>query len=188
MKDTVNKLRIDLDRQKTRTSVSICKGDTLSRTIYITLLNSGCVFDIPDSAIATLIATKPDGKTVYNDCSIHGNEISYTITNQLIAVAGDVECQVKITSGETIITSPVFIIRVYERLFDESILESSNDYSALQTYCARAENAAKVAEKKADNFIETEKTAFSAKNIADSAAYMILTMNQVNDESIDTDT
>lgn len=173
MKDTVNKLRIDLDRQKTRTSVSICKGDTLSRTIYVTLLNSGCVFDIPDSAIATLLAKKPDGKIVYNDCVTNGNEISFTITNQLIAVAGDIECQIKVTCDDKVITSPVFLIRVYERLFDETILESTNDYSALQTYCSRAEKAAAKIDETIGNISESIKAIASecdeTRKVADSA-------------------
>ncbi len=144
--EVINKIRIELTEQKRRTSVSICRGDTISRIICITLLNCGSVYEIPDKAIATLSAVKPDGKTVYNDCVINGNEIQYTITNQLITVSGDVECQIKLTVGDLNITTPVFIIRVYEKLFDESILESSNDYTALQTYCARAEIAAENAE------------------------------------------
>lgn len=193
MRDVVNKIRIDLNNQRTRLSVSICKGDTISRTIYITLLNSGIVYDIPDDAIATLLATKPDGKVVYNDCTICGNEIAYTVTNQLIAVAGDVECQIKLTAGDgTEITSPAFIIRIYERLFDETVLESTNDYSALQSYCIRAENAAKGIEATANNISErvnvvsTECT--ESKNIANSAAYILLLINLMQDEEYNTDT
>lgn len=143
MQEVVDKIRLDLNKSRIRTSISICKGDTLCRSIYITLLNSGAVYEIPFNAIATLLAKKPDGRTVYNDCVIQDNEICYTVKNQLIAAAGDVVCQIKITSdnGAELYT-PEFIIRVYEKTFDESILESTNDYSALQTYCMRAENAA----------------------------------------------
>lgn len=145
--DVVNKLRIELNNQKIRTSVSICKGDTISRTICITLLNSGTVYDIPTNAIATLMAVKPDGKTVYNDCTIQGNEIQYNVTNQLITMEGDVECQIKLTmEGNVVLDSPVFVLRVYGKLFDESILESTNDFSALQSYCIRAETAAEKTE------------------------------------------
>lgn len=193
MRDVVNKIRLDLNLQKVRPSVSICKGDTLRRTIYITLLNSGTVYDIPDDAIATLLATKPDGKTVYNDCTICGNEIAYTVTNQLIVVEGDVECQIKLVAGDgTEITSPVFIIRVYEKIFDESILESTNDYSALQSYCIRAETAAKGIESTAENISE-KVTAVStecteSRNIANSAACILLLVNLMQDEEYDTDT
>lgn len=193
MRDVVNKLRIDLNMQRIKSSVSICRGDTLRRTIYITLLNSGTVYDIPNDAIATLLATKPDGKKVYNDCTICGNEIVYTVTNQLIAVTGDVECQIKLTACDgTEITSPAFIIRVYERLFDETILESTNDYSALQSYCIRAENAAKGIESTAENISEAVKTVSTecteSKNIANSAAYILLLVNLMQDEEYDTDT
>lgn len=193
MRDVVNKIRLDLNLQKVRPSVSICKGDTLRRTIYITLLNSGTVYDIPDDAIATLLATKPDGKTVYNDCTICGNEISYTVTNQLIVVEGDVECQIKLVAGDgTEITSPVFIIRVYEKIFDESILESTNDYSALQSYCIRAETAAKGIENTAEQLsgavasVSTECT--ESKNIANSTACILLLVNLMQDDEYDTDT
>lgn len=183
MRDTVNKIRLDLDRQKIRTSVSVCKGDTLSRTLYITLIHNGIVFDIPDDTIATLIATKPDGKSVYNDCTIHENEIGYTITNQLIVMEGDVECQVNLTlSDGTVITSPVFIIRVYSKFFDDKILESTNDYSALQSYCIRAETAAKEVEGKVGNIVDTVKNVSNesqaSKSIENSLAYIMLVMNE----------
>lgn len=161
-RDVVNKIRLEFGKERIRTSVSICKGDTLSRVICITLLNEGAVYEIPENAIATLLATKPDGKTVYNDCSISGNEIGYTVTNQLISTVGDVECQVKITTsdgGE--VTSPVFLIRVYERLFDESIVESSNDYQALQVYCLRAQEACAKTEARLEEMIQIKKAFMS---------------------------
>ena len=100
MQDVIDKIRLDLTKSKVRTSISVCRGDTISRTICITLLNNGTVYEISDKSIATLLATKPDGKRVYNDCVIQGNEICYTIKNQLIAVAGDVECQIKLTAND----------------------------------------------------------------------------------------
>ena len=178
MRDILDKIRLDLNKSKIKTSISVCKGDTISRTICITLLNSGIVYDIPDDAIATLLATKPDGRKVYNDCVIQENEICYTIKNQLIAIAGDVECQIKITAKDgTVIYSPVFAIRVYEKTFDENILESTNDYSALQTYCIRAENAAKNLESTAGNMEETVRASKESKNIEKSIAYILLAMN-----------
>lgn len=178
MQDVIDKIRLDLNKQKVRTSVSVCRGDTISRTICVTLLNSGAVYEIPDKAIATICATKPDGRKVYNDCVIQENEICYTIKNQLIATAGDVECQITlVANGGTVIHSPEFIIRVYEKLFDESILESTNDYSALQTYCMRAENAANNIERTAENMEETVKASKESKNIEKSIAYILLAMN-----------
>lgn len=178
MQDVIDKIRLDLNKSKVRTSISVCRGDTISRTICITLLNNGTVYEISDKSIATLLATKPDGRMVYNDCVIQGNEICYTIKNQLIAVAGDVECQIKLTANNgTVIHTPVFIIRVYEKLFDESILESTNDYSAMQTYCMRAENAATAVESAARNMEETVSASKESKSIEKSIAYILLAMN-----------
>ena len=178
MRDVVDKIRLDLNKPKVRTSVSVCRGDTISRTICITLLNSGVVYEIPNDAIATLSAIKSDGRKVYNDCVIQENEICYTIQNQLIATAGDVECRIQITASDgTVIHSPVFIIRVYEKLFDESILESTNDYSALQTYCIRAESAANNVESTAKKMEETVRASKESKTIEQSIAYILLVMN-----------
>lgn len=174
MQEVVDKIRIDLNKSKTRTSISICRGDTLCRCIYITLLNSGTVYEISGNVIATLLAQKPDGRMVYNDCVIQDNEICYTVTNQMIAAAGDVVCQIKLTSdkGEELYT-PEFIIRVYEKTFDESILESTNDFSALQQYCIRAEQAAEGIETTANSLKEAVRTVsvecLTAREIADSA-------------------
>lgn len=178
MQEVVDKIRLDLNKSRTRTSISICKGNTLSRSIYITLLNSGAVYEIPDNAIATLFATKPDGRVVYNDCVIQDNEICYSVKNQMIATVGDVVCQIKIISqdGAELFT-PEFIIRVYEKTFDESILESTNDYSALQTYCLRAESAAKKLESQTENMEETVRASKESKNIEKSIAYILLAMN-----------
>ena len=93
-------------------------------------------------------------------------------------VEGDVECQIKLTANDgTVIHTPAFIIRVYEKLFDESILESTNDYSAMQTYCMRAENAAKNLESTAGNMEETVRASKESKNIEKSIAYILLAMN-----------
>ncbi len=172
MKDTINKIRLDLDKEEIRTSVSIAKGTTLGRTLYITLLNGGTPYPIPDGAIATLTAIKPDGKDVYNDCALIGDEIVYSVSNQLIAEVGDVRCQVILTLPDlTRIPSPVFLIRVYERLFDESVLESTNEYSALQTYCIRAQEAAV----KAELVVATTKAAMQAVSAECAESTRILT-------------
>lgn len=144
-----------MTKPKIRTSVSICKGDTNSRQICITLVSSGVVYEIPDNSIAVLLATKPDGKKVYNDCSINGNEIIFDVTTQLIASSGDVECQVELSDAEgTILTSPAFVIRVYEKLLDNSVMESINEYKALTAFCTNAENAAVRAENNAEQIEE----------------------------------
>lgn len=155
MKAVLNKIRLDMTKPKIRTSVSICKGDTNSRQICITLVSSGVVYEIPDNSIAVLLATKPDGKKVYNDCSINGNEIIFDVTTQLIASSGDVECQVELSDAEgTILTSPAFVIRVYEKLLDNSVMESINEYKALTAFCTNAENAAVRAENNAEQIEE----------------------------------
>lgn len=150
MKAVLNKIRLDMTKNKIRTSVSICKGDTNSRQICITLINSGAVYEIPDNAVAVLLATKPDGKRVYNDCTVNGNEIVFDVTTQLIAYEGDVECQIELSDvNGTILTSPIFIIRVYEKTLDSTVLESLNEYKALTAFCTNAEAAATRAEENA---------------------------------------
>lgn len=158
MKDVINKIKLDLAKDKIRTSVSMRRGDTLSRAFHITLLNSGQVYEIPDGAIAALVATKPDGKTVYGDCVISGNEIIYHVSNQMVTTVGDVECQIELAGSDgALLPSPVFILRVYDKLLNEEVLESSNEYKALQSYCARAEEAATAAAENAKTAKESLK-------------------------------
>ena len=133
MRDIINKVKIALDKPLERISISVKKNDSNTRKIHFTLTQEGVVYNLDNVKIAAIIGIKPDNKHFYNDCVIKDNEIQYTITGQSICVEGDVKCElVLFGSNDEEIASATFYIHVYEKLFDEDVVESTNEYKLLK--------------------------------------------------------
>lgn len=141
--DIVANLRLELERERTRVRTSVRCGDTKTITYHITLLQSGKIYDLSDALMATIYITKPDENVCYNDCVIDGNEIYYTLKTQDINVSGEDRCYLEVTNKDgSIITSPEFIIYVYENGKNMNLLKSENEYGALQEWVVMANSYA----------------------------------------------
>lgn len=164
MRDVTEKIILDLDRKTMNHSVSMKLGDTKTRELCITLKNCGVVYPLDGTLFAIIKAIKPDGTKVYNDCVIRGNEIRYTVKNQVIAMEGVVTCELELYGSDgSLLTSPQFYIEVYKDLFSDNVVESENEYSGIQEalkICQEAQSAscdAKVAAENAKDAAEESK-------------------------------
>ena len=164
--DIVANLRLELERERTRVRTSVRCGDTKTITYHFTLLQSGKIYDLADALMATIYITKPDENVCYNDCVIDGNEIYYTLKTQDINVSGEDKCYLEVTNKDgSIITSPEFIIYVYENGKNMDLLKSENEYGALTEWVVKANDYAQSAKNSADQaeIAETNATESATK-------------------------
>ncbi len=132
MNSSIYRINLDIHDVRPQASVRITQNDT-ARRIIISLSDGGVPYIIADDCYAVFTAAKPDGTVLYNDTVIVQNSrIQYDITAQTVAAAGTVDCQIRIygTDG-TLITSPCFTILVTGRVFDDSIAEGTDQFTAL---------------------------------------------------------
>ena len=143
----VNNMRLDLDHERTRPRISVRQGDTKTRSLHFTLMQSGKIYDLSDVLVAAVSIVKPDGKVCYNDCVIDGSEIQYEVTTQTINVLGECIGQIELSMQDgAVITSPEFVIYVYNKILDPNIIESQNEYKSLVQQVAQAEDYCNQAE------------------------------------------
>lgn len=128
---------LDVHEINSQISLSFKQGDT-GRLLYITLTENGDIFNIPQNCVAVFTALKPDGTIIFNDCEIIGNEIVYTHTAQTAAVAGKVDCELRLYgAGNTLLTSPHFTIFVHPTVYADQI-ESKDEVNTLTALISEA--------------------------------------------------
>ncbi len=129
--------RFILDMHKTQSQVSIpvLLGDT-SKKLYIGLSDGQEPYVIEDGCIATFVAKKPDGASIFNSCMIENNmTVVYEFTVNTTNAEGIVNCEIRLYGADgLLITSPRFILVVNERvLSDEDISVSEDEYTAISS-------------------------------------------------------
>ena len=136
--------RISLDIHKPDSSVVLNakRGDT-NRKIFISLTDGSVPYHISEECYAVFTATKPDGKIVYNECTIEDCVIIYKFTDHTVAAEGMMDCEIKLYGADSeLITSPRFIIMVHGTVYDEGDeIESSDEFSALTKLVTDAQQA-----------------------------------------------
>ena len=115
------------DKNKMLEPVYVVQGDSGRRLKLI-------VSDLEMSKVAARIYVwKPDGTEVYSDCIVEDNIVVANLTTQMLAVVGQVKYQIQLLKENDIVTSFIGILRVEDNLVDDSALESSNEFTALET-------------------------------------------------------
>ena len=133
MNPSYYRISLDVHDATSQLSFSIKKGDT-SRRLLISLMDNGVPYVIEQDCYAVFSARKPDGKIVFNDCTIKDNMIIYDVTAQTTLVEGRLDCEITLYgANEQQITSPRFTMIVYASVFTEEEVESSDEYKSLAT-------------------------------------------------------
>lgn len=127
--------RIDIDAGAERKDylVQAKQGDKATRFVSVLIVEDGKEYAPP--ADADLIANfqKPDGKFAYNAAKIDdGNRILVELTNQVLAVPGEVVCEVEIRAKDSsqVLTSCTFTVKVGRSNRNENAILSSNEMTA----------------------------------------------------------
>lgn len=93
---------------------------------------------IPAGATAQIYAQKPSGAKVFNTCSVSGRNVTVDLTTQMLAELGRTMCQVQVMQGEEKVTSFDFAINVVKNRVDSAAIESTDEFTALDTALAKA--------------------------------------------------
>ena len=122
--------------------VPVRQFDKGSRTITMTLWNGSGAFSVPAGSAVTVEGTKPDGKSFSSAASFSSAGVSFTVTEQMAAVAGDVRCQLTVTKSGTILGSATFLLVVEPSALPENPDLSETVFSSFQQLKNAAQTAA----------------------------------------------
>lgn len=126
------KFSLDVHDHGSHVSLKAKKGDT-GRTLYITLMDGSKPYVITDECRAVFTAKKADGKTIFNDCTITKNTISYAFTRQTTSAVGRSDCEIRLYGADDkLLTSASFTLIVEDTVYNEGDeLESAKEATAL---------------------------------------------------------
>lgn len=105
------------------------RGDNAVQ-IKVRLLNGGQI--VTPAGEARVYVKKTDGTLVYNDCEINGDYVVIQTTTQMTAAAGKNLIELEMTQGETVLSTPIFWLCVGDSIADDSAIESSDEFTALE--------------------------------------------------------
>lgn len=119
-------------------------------------------------ATVTFYAKKPDDSIVYNDCVITdaiSGKVTYTMTEQTCAADGLLSCWIEIIWSSAVIRSFSFTIEVVTALDETGAIESTSEFTALETALATAAGLDANAVHKAGNETIAGTKTFSASPV-----------------------
>lgn len=137
---TEHKITLDIHQTASAVSLRVKKGDT-ARRLLIHLAERGRPYHISADCYAAFTAAKPDGKVVFNKCTLDGCEIIYDLTEQTVAAAGMMPCEIILYGGNgKQLTSASFQLFVEDTVYDkEKEIESNSEFNALADLIAKAQ-------------------------------------------------
>lgn len=192
MENVVHRLTLDLTKPDVFPRVEVQRDN--ARTLVVSLSQNGRPYWIAEGVTAVFSARKPDGKPLFNACTVEKNTVRYDFTDQTTNVPGIVECEILLYSGdERILASPRFELAVDDLIHQEGdVPESAPEVTALTQMLAtgtdmledlgeleevleQAERSASLASKMASGAIAAQEAALSAASDAESAKKAALT-------------
>lgn len=128
------RLTIDLKTGVKEAIAPIKQADNLSRVLRCQLVNNGKPVSLKGSQLMLYVI-----KADFKQCVINGiiNEgkagiVDFELTEQSLILAKDIQCEiVKIDEGDVLLSFPVFKIGIDGALYDNGLVESTNEFSAL---------------------------------------------------------
>ena len=151
------RLTLDIHDIRSNVVVKVKRGDN-TRRLRISLTENGKVYQIADACTAVFKGKKPDGKSLYNDCTIEDNCILYVMGNNTTSAIGIVECEVSLISGDgEVISSPTFSILVEANVIsDDDVVDSNDEATALvKLFADKQDKFGNVLKADGVNIIET---------------------------------
>lgn len=120
--------------------------NNIGRGAQVTLKANGAIIQ-PTNEGLTFWAKKPDGTVSYLAATLSDTNIQLDFTNQMLALPGMVQVEIRLTSGDgadkTDISTPIFNVRVNPSNIDDAATESTNEFTALVTALAEVEELKK---------------------------------------------
>ena len=171
------KITIELDGKSPFEYVVMKQGDKGSRILAVSLLQNKQPYEIPTGCTARIKYYKPDGNPVLNDCTLSGNEILVTYTEQMLAAAGVGKGEIVLLKGGKELKSATYYTKIVETVYKTDGFVSDKEFLSMGTIfndmdqAAQAATAnAKIAETATANANQAANSANSAASAANSAA------------------
>lgn len=158
-----------------RPVVHVSQYDNQVQALRFLLYKENAPFTIPASAAVLINGLKPDGTGFsYAATATSGNSATFAVTQQMTAVAGSTECELRVRTANEIIGTLNFTIEVEEApLHDDSVL-SETDIPLIEQAVDIAANLAEYIQQTVDSAraaaASAEASASSATDAATSAA------------------
>lgn len=169
-------ITVDLDDRSPFEYVAVKQGDKNSRIVAVTLLQNKQVFTIPTGTTARIKYYKPDGNEVLNDCTISGNKILVTYTEQMLAASGTGKGEIMLIKDSKELKSATFYTKIVSSVYKEDGFISDKEFLSLASVLNAADqasqaattnaNIAKLAATNADTATAAAKTATTNANTA----------------------
>ena len=176
-------INLDLIPQGVRPVIYVSQYDNQTSALTFRLYKGGTAFSVPDGAAVLINGMKPDNTGFsYAAASVSGQNVTCNVMQQMTAVAGDVDCELRIRSDTEIIGTLNFILRVEPAaLSDDSVIS--------ETMIPLIEQAVDIAANLAeyiDDAVEAAETATdaaqSASDTADDIATVYSNVTQMKDQ------
>ena len=145
--------------------------DNQTQALRFLLYKDDTAFQIPSGAAVLINGLKPDNTGFsYAATATSGNSATFSVTQQMTAVAGDVECELRVRTESQIIGTLNFILRVEPApLHDDSVL-SETDIPLIEQAVDIAANLAEYIQQTIDAASAASASATNAANSATNAA------------------
>ena len=120
--------------------------NNIGRGALVTLKANGAIIQ-PTNEGLSFWAKKPDGTISFLAATLTGSNMQLDFTNQMLAVPGMVQVEIRLTSGSgadtTDISTPIFSVRVNQSNINDDAPESTNEFTALVTALGEIEELKK---------------------------------------------
>ena len=139
------KITIELDGKSPFEYVVMKQGDKGSRILAVSLLQNKQPYEIPTDCTARIKYYKPDGNPVLNDCTLSGNEILVTYTEQMLAAAGVGKGEIVLLKGGKELKSATYYTKIVETVYKTDGFVSDKEFLSMGTIFNDMDQAAQAA-------------------------------------------
>lgn len=164
------KITIELDGKSPFEYVVMKQGDKGSRILAVSLLQNKQPYEIPTGCTARIKYYKPDGNPVLNDCTLSGNEILVTYTEQMLAAAGVGKGEIVLLKNGKELKSATYYTKIVETVYKTEGLTSDKEFLSVATALNDMDQAAQKATAEAKIAEAAAATATEKAQEADTAA------------------
>lgn len=164
-------INLDVIPAGVRPVIHVSQFDNQVQALRFTLYKDNLPFNIPSGAAVLINGYKPDNTAFsYAATATSGNTATFSVTQQMTAVAGDVECELRVRTASEIIGTLNFVLRVEEApLHDDSVL-SETEIPLIEQAVDIAANLAEYIQQTLDAASAASASATNAANSATAAA------------------
>lgn len=116
--------------------------NNIGRGALVTLTAEGTVIDPLDETV-TAWSRKKDGTVSYIGCEYDSGKIKIDFTNQMLAIPGELQVEIRMTGAECDISTPIFIVDVGKTNIDNDAIESHDEFPVFQQEIAKVNHLSK---------------------------------------------